>query len=269
MAAKINHLAIVSENYTLSGTFYEALFKMKTSGQSRRRIAGRAIVVGDGYVGININPRRAGRAARFDHFGIEVDDVEATFARLGAYPEIKWLKRPSNRPYAGITTHDPDGNVFDLSQRDMSNRKDLYAEEEPLHQRHVSHFALRTLNPEKVAAFYREVFDFAEREKKPGDPNTYLTDGHLTLAILPWNIGDYAGTGIASPSLEHIGFAVESLDTLKSEVREISENNPRLAPFPVDAGSEDRARLELSRRSCPFCEYHLADVDGVLISAHE
>ena len=35
---------------------------------------------------------------------------------------MKWLQRPSNRPFAGITTHDPDGNVFDISQKDMKNR---------------------------------------------------------------------------------------------------------------------------------------------------
>ena len=38
------------------------------------------------------------------------------------YPQVKWLKRPSSRPYAGISTHDPDGNVFDLSQKDMNEK---------------------------------------------------------------------------------------------------------------------------------------------------
>src|SRR5438105_14538728 len=89
----------------------------------------RAITVGDGYVGLNINPRRAGRPAGLDHFGIEVEDVETVFHRLRkSYPTVKWLKRPSNRPFAGITTHDPDGNVFDLSQKDMANRGAIYVE---------------------------------------------------------------------------------------------------------------------------------------------
>ena len=44
---------------------------------------------------------------------IEVEDVETVYDRLRkSYPTVKWLKRPSNRPFAGISTHDPDGNVF-------------------------------------------------------------------------------------------------------------------------------------------------------------
>ena len=77
MAAKLNHLAIVTENYTLSGTFYQELFGLRAFNSSRKSIAGRAYAVHDGYVGINLNPRSAGRAARFDHFGAEVDDVDA------------------------------------------------------------------------------------------------------------------------------------------------------------------------------------------------
>ena len=47
----------------------------------------------------------------------EVDDVEVIFARAqDDFPDVHWLKRPSNRPFAGISMHDPSGNVFDLSQ---------------------------------------------------------------------------------------------------------------------------------------------------------
>ena len=72
MFAKINHVAIVSEKYSLLGKFYEAVFGMKPGGSKR---PARAITVGDGYVGLNINPRRAGRSAGLDHFGIQVEDL--------------------------------------------------------------------------------------------------------------------------------------------------------------------------------------------------
>ena len=36
--------------------------------------------------------------------------------------------RPANRPFAGISANDPDGNVFDISQKDMSNRSAIYVE---------------------------------------------------------------------------------------------------------------------------------------------
>jgi len=149
MFAKLNHLAIVSERYALSGKFYEAVFGMKSVDQLSPT---NAIVVGDGYLGLNINPRYVARPARLDHFGLEVSDAETAFERIRRkYPRIEWLKRPSNRPFAGITTHDPDGNVFDLSQRKMANRADIYEAAEWKQDRYVSHFALRTLNPEAMA----------------------------------------------------------------------------------------------------------------------
>ena len=58
--AKINHVAIVSEKYALLASFYESLFGMKRSPKGK---INRAVTVGDGYVGLNINPRRAGRSA--------------------------------------------------------------------------------------------------------------------------------------------------------------------------------------------------------------
>jgi predicted enzyme related to lactoylglutathione lyase len=267
MFAKLNHLAIVSENYALSSKFYESLFEMRTSPRARPESA---VVVADGYVGLNINPRRPGRAARLDHFGIEVENVETVFERMRRkYPHIEWLKRPSNRPFAGITTHDADGNVFDLSQRAMENRRDVYVEMGNVHQRHISHFAVRTMNPDDLAEFYRDVFEFEVRNKAEGDRNHYLSDGHITMVIMPWHITDYGGTGISSPALDHMGFAVESLGKFQDDQERLAEINPSLAGEPVGAGPEGKARLELAKRSCPLCQHHLADVDGVMLGVAE
>src|ERR1051325_9748023 len=110
MTAKLKHLAIVSDQYTLLERFYQAMFGMKSSPDNPP--AG-AVVVSDGYVGLNINPRKgkagrqAGRQAGLDHWGFEVDDVEAVLKKMQAkYPDINVLKRPGNREFAGVTTHD-------------------------------------------------------------------------------------------------------------------------------------------------------------------
>src|SRR5689334_20248535 len=162
MFAKINHIASISENYAVAGKFYEAIFGMRTSANTR---AARAVTVGDGYVGYNINPRKAGRPARLDHFGIQIEDIELVFDRLRRnYPMVEWLKRPSTRPFAGITTHDPDGNVFDISQKDMANRTSVYVENTGnANPRHINHVALRTMNPDDMATFYRDVFELVPR----------------------------------------------------------------------------------------------------------
>src|SRR3984893_623153 len=217
MFSKINHVAIVSENYAKSALFYQAVSGMRTSDKTQ---VSRAQTVGDGYVGLNINPRRAGRSAGIDHFGIEVEDAEAAFERMRKkYPTVKWLQRPANRPFAGVSTHDRDGDVFEL----------------------------------------------APSNKGAGDRNHYLTDGHMTLVIMPWDITDYDGTGIITAGMDHIGFKVESVDKLKDDVERIAANNPLLAPAPVGTGAEGKKLLELFRRSCPLGQHHLADCDGVLI----
>lgn len=266
MFSKINHVAIVSDNYAKSAQFYQAAFGMRTSEKAR---PGRAITVGDGYVGLNINPRRAGRAAGLDHFGIEVEDAETAFDRIRSkYPSVQWLKRPSNRPFAGVSTHDPDGNMFDISQKNMANRTSVYRDQEAalgVNPRHINHVALRTMRPDEMAEFYRHVFELAPSNKGAGDRNHYLTDGHMTFVIMPWDITDYEGTGIITAGMDHIGFKVESVERLKEDVDRVAADNPLLAPSPLGAGAEGKALLELFRRSCPLGQHQMADCDGVLI----
>lgn len=262
MFAQIRHLALVSDNYALLGKYYEAVFHMRTAGAGR---PANAVVVGDGYVGMNINPRRAGRQAGFDHFGFEVDDVETVFARLrDKYPTINVLKRPSNRPFAGLSTHDPAGNVFDLSQKGMENRADVYGEGDWKQDRSIHHFALRTVIPEAEAQFYVDVFELRPLERPAGDSNFYLSDGKLTFIIMPWNINDYQGSGIERPALDHIGFKVESVEEFNQGLDRVIGVNPALSPKPIGAGPEGQARLKLFSK-CPYGKYRLADPDGVLL----
>jgi catechol 2,3-dioxygenase-like lactoylglutathione lyase family enzyme len=270
MFAKINHVAIVSDDYAQLGKFYESVFGMRTSAKTR---PSRAVTVGDGYVGLNINPRRAGRRAGLDHFGIQVEDSEKAFDRIRTkYPSVKWLKRPSTRPFAGITTHDPNGIMFDISQKDMANRTSVYVENDgKANPRHIDHVAFRTLRPDDSAAFFHDVFDLAPANapKSANDPNHYLTDGHVTLVIMPWDITDYDGTGIITQGMDHFGFKVESLDALKADVKKIADDNPRLMPEPVATGAEGAALEQLFQRSCPLGHYRMADCDGVLIDIAE
>ena len=266
MFAKINHVAIVSENYAQLGKFYESFFGMKTSAKTRPT---RAVTVGDGYVGLNINPKRAGRRSGLDHFGIQVEDSKEAFDRIGKkYKSVKWLQRPTTRPFAGITTHDPCGIMFDISQKDMSNRTSVYVENDgKANPRHIDHVAFRSLNPELSAEFYRDVFELSptNSNKSADDPNYYLTDGHITLVVMPWDITNYDGTGIITQGMDHIGFKVENLEAFKAEVKEISDINPALMPAPVGTGPEGIALEKLFHRSCPLGEYRMADCDGVLL----
>ena len=73
----------------------------------------------------------------------------------------------------------------------MENRRDLYTDKIEERKRRIGHFGLRCVEPEQCAEFYRDVFELAELEKPGGDPNHYLSDGKVTLAVMPWKIADF------------------------------------------------------------------------------
>ena len=266
MFAQMKHMAIVSSNCNQEGDFYRDVFGLKRSGLAR---AGGAVVVRDGYVGLNLNPRAPGRQAGFDHFGFEVEDVETVFSRVNEkYPKTRILKRPGNRPFAGISLHDPAGNVFDLSQKGMENRRDLYVDNDQTMPRRVSHIALRVLEPDMIAEFYRTVFELMEMEKPAGDPDHYLSDGRVTLAILPWQITDYEGSGIERPALDHIGFKVESMPAFKADLdKYMAANSPVITDRP-EKNPEREVRRNLLAKCC-FGQFEMSDPDGVLIDVSE
>ncbi len=261
MSARIRHIAIVSEQYALEGRFYEAVFGMRSASDTRPE---RAVTVSDGYVGLNINPRKPGRPAGLDHFGLEVDEVEPILAKLKKHG-VEVVQRPSTRPFAGISTHDPAGNIFDLSQRDMANRTSVYVEAEKPAPRRISHLALRTLQADRLVEFYAEL---GLKPVKGQHGNFQLTDGRVALLLMPWRISDYEGTGIVRPGPDHLGFDVESLEAFKSRLQELGDNNPHLRAKML-AGKEGEARMKLFASSCPLGEYRIADVDGVLLDIAE
>jgi catechol 2,3-dioxygenase-like lactoylglutathione lyase family enzyme len=258
MPTRIRHIAIVSDQYALLGRFYEAAFGMKGAEDKRPE---RAVTVSDGYVGLNINPRKAGRPAGLDHFGLEVDDADAACAKLAKYG-VHFVKRPSTRPFAGISAHDPAGNVFDISQRDMENRKSVYVEAEREQPRRITRLAIRTLHAEKLKDFYADVFGLAPSPLGEGRGEG-LSDGRVTLAFIPWDIRDFEGSGIVRPGPDHIGFRVEDLAAFKEQLAAIGENNPHLRPLPF-GGKEGAARAALFAKVAQGT-FQLADPDGTLI----
>ena len=258
MTTKIRHVAIVSDQYALLGRFYEAIFGMRTAEDKRPE---RAVTVSDGYVGLNINPRKPGRPAGLDHFGLEVDDADEACARLERFPGAHFVKRPNTRPFAGISANDPAGNVFDISQRGMANRTSVYVEAERESPRAISHLAIRTLHARELIEFYVEVFGLTAVDGG-------ASDGRVTILFMPWDIRDYHGSGIVRPGPDHLGFRVDSIEAVKQRLQEVGDNNPHLRPLPLGAGNEGAARLKLLAR-CPCGSYQLSDPDGILVDLSE
>jgi catechol 2,3-dioxygenase-like lactoylglutathione lyase family enzyme len=265
MKASINHFTIVSENNYALGRYYEGFFHMRPAGAQG---AVEDVRIGDGQVGLNIKPRLAGYRAHLDHFGIEVDDMDLALKRIReGYPKIECLERSQS----SVSTHDPDGNVFMLSRKGAKDREGFYDTEGQSHDRVIDHFALRVIHPDRVAEFYAKVFELKTLEIPSGGKNFYLSDGNVTLVIIPWRIADFTETGISARGMDHIGFRVESVAALKEDIKRVTERNYRLQPSQtvVGRGKEGKGRLDMFRNACPLGCHHMADADGLLIDVRE
>jgi predicted enzyme related to lactoylglutathione lyase len=278
MLTRIQHFAIVSENFVREAKFYESVFGMKRSkpGSAEEEKAIRtnyAVSISDGYVGVTVIGRKPGYVPGLHHFGIDVEDVEEAIARIKKnYPDVAVLRRPSNRPFATFGAHDPEGNYFDLTQEGMDNRRDVYAvrssspqvEAQREQPRRIHHLKLRAMNPTALATFYRDLFDLKEEEKALEDPNCYLTDGKVTLIIAPWKMSDFEGAGIDRPGLEHVGFKVDSVEAVKTELTALRASDPAMRERVVSEPQEGERRLALIA-SCRHGQHQFSDPDGVFI----
>ena len=111
----------------------------------------------------------------------------------------------------------------------------------------LRHLAIRTEEPAKLAAFYKEAFGF--REVSEGVPSAqmqksrsfHLTDGYFELAIL-------ANTPNQSPNgLYHFGIKIDDMD---ETARRLERWQKRLQRRPEDTS---------------FAELRVSDIDGNLI----
>jgi catechol 2,3-dioxygenase-like lactoylglutathione lyase family enzyme len=282
MLTKIQHAAIVSENFVREAKFLEAVFGMKRSkpGSEEEQKAIRtnyAVSVSDGYVGMTIIGRKPGYVPGLHHFGVDVDDVDEAIARIKKnYPEVAVLKRPSNRPFATYGAHDPEGNYFDLTQEGMANRRDVYtvrqgspqAEQQREQPRRMHHLKLRVMNAPAMAAFYRDMLDLREADKALEDPNFYLTDGRMTLIVAPWKMSDFEGAGIDRPGIEHLGFKVESVEAVKKELTALREKDPEMRERIIAEPSEGERRVALIA-GCRHAQHITSTPDGVFIDMLE
>jgi catechol 2,3-dioxygenase-like lactoylglutathione lyase family enzyme len=109
----------------------------------------------------------------------------------------------------------------------------------------IRHLAIKTKDPARLAKFYGEVFDMKVIHTSQTG-GTYMSDGYLTLAILP-NRGDSSPSGI-----NHFGFQVD----------DVHDIGAKLATWDEPMTERPSTR--------PFAEQRAMDPDGNLfdISVH-
>ena len=267
MPSILNHLAITTDNYNTLGMFYRTYFDRAVSGDTNRER--RPISLGDGYVGITPIPRRSGRRACIDYFSIEVEIFEETNAKIVQfYPDLEIVERPSGRPFASFSTHDPAGNYFDLSQIGHGNRSEVYEMKRWKQDITITHFAIRVIEVERVANFYSKIFGLKSINDPGKDRGHRFTDIRVTMSILRWKISDFYESGIEQLAMDHIGFRASNLNSFIRRVDKWTNENPHIAPRLIGFTDKCKARLALLKRS-PYAAYSLTDPDGNLTTVSE
>jgi catechol 2,3-dioxygenase-like lactoylglutathione lyase family enzyme len=270
---KLNHIASITVDAQSVAQFYATIFDMKFDRRASRN--GCTATARDGYVGLNFNACMPGRPGPcgLDHFGIEVEDIEESFAvATKKYPTVEWVKRSGTRPYAQVGIHDPDGQVIDINQKKMKTSisevqtNGLYLDEDSAEPqlRHVEYLALRTPNPELCSEFYHDVFKMTPLNRQEDDEAFSLTDGRVALKLIPWKINDFDGMDANRPTLDHIGFRVEDADQVHSEILDYSRCYPPMsAPcWQLEGRAEDRKKADLLKKTAPDSKYQYCDLNG-------
>jgi catechol 2,3-dioxygenase-like lactoylglutathione lyase family enzyme len=266
MFTKIRHVAIHTDDHFRLARFYKTLFGMKkiTAGMTDQngnydKERGH---LSDGVIGLALLQRQPGFSAGLDHFGLEVEDVQKVRDRLKEYyPDIFVAQSQSHVPFAGLRTHDPDGNQFDLSQRGMANIREGYLEDGWDQPRWINHIAIRSARPAALAEYYQRVFELEPVEGLSGDNSYYVTDGKVTMALRPWDMISYRGL---MAGLDHFGFKVENLEQIKKEMDSLASAAPASAARKIAIG-RDGERRQQNLEACKLCKWPLADPDGVLL----
>jgi catechol 2,3-dioxygenase-like lactoylglutathione lyase family enzyme len=104
----------------------------------------------------------------------------------------------------------------------------------------IRHIAIFARDTEKLAAFYERVFEMELIHNTGSGKAQYLSDGHVTLAILPHRL-----EGSAPRGLNHFGFSIDDQAAIFERLAETGVEEPKMRPA-------DR----------PYAEYRAVDPEG-------
>jgi len=89
----------------------------------------------------------------------------------------------------------------------------------------IRHLAIFARDPAKLARFYQEVLGMRLLHSDPKDKAFFVTDGHVTMALLPHRLEGSAPVGI-----NHFGFGVEDAKAVSEKCRAFGVEEPKRRP---------------------------------------
>jgi catechol 2,3-dioxygenase-like lactoylglutathione lyase family enzyme len=130
-----------------------------------------------------------------------------------------------------------------------------YKRGKTMSQPRIRHLAIISRDPAKLSEFYQSVFEMELIHVSPHGRAFYLSDGYLTLAILPHRLEGEAAVGI-----NHFGWSVEDSadfsDKLVAAGVEEPKARPSTRPFAELRGVDPEGnQFDLSEHGFDQVEY--------------
>ena len=254
--SELRHIAMSVRDPWMTAEFYKSIFGLEVAGETDSSLA-EGVFLTDGVFGIALLAYKSDEAAQgkgkdfvgLHHFGVWVDNVEATQKRIEAHGGRWIMGEPDYRHNAQYEVKflDPNGVVLDLvhngwagtqrrpgqADNEVSPKRGLverYAERRakaaqamaargftapPQRCGEIRHFAMAVPDPWMTAEFYKRVFGFAvvgETDSSLAE-GVFLSDGVIGLALLDYKSDAAAqGKGKDFVGLHHFGIWVDDVD---------------------------------------------------------
>jgi lactoylglutathione lyase len=219
--ARIVHIALKVDDLEKATRFYEDVFgiyQLKTGyarGHTSRHMTEGTIDLALMTYDSEGEPEAqlAGRGPCIHHFGIEVEDRDATMKKI-----VENGGEIFSDPEEGaLKFRAPDGNMAEIV--DVGRYK--LRERSP--KAKIVHLALKVMDLEKATRFYENAFGFRQLGDgySRGHISRHMTDGNLDLALMKYDSEDeeeatWAGAG---PRIHHFGIEVADQDALAEDIK--------------------------------------------------
>ena len=219
--ARIVHIAIKVDDLEKSTKFYEDVFGIyQTKTGYARGHTSRHLTDGNIDVALMVydneevaEAKLAGPGPCIHHFGIEVEDREATLKKIVENGGEIF----SDKEEGALKFRAPDGNMAEIVGIGR------YKKKEKSEKGRIVHLALKVMDLEKATKFYENSFGFRQvgTGYSRGHTSRHLTDGELDLALMLYDNEDieeaqWAGAG---PRIHHWGIEVADQSTYAEDIK--------------------------------------------------
>jgi lactoylglutathione lyase len=219
--ARIVHIALKIDELEKPTKFYEDVFGIyQTKTGYARGHTSRHMTDGNIDLALMVydseddaEAKLIGPGPGIHHFGIEVEDREATVKKI----EENGGTIFSDPEEGALKFRTPDGNMAEIVGVGRYKNKDKSE------KARIVHLALKVPDLEKATKFYENVFGFKQLGTTPHGHHVsrHLTDGTIDLALMSWDRDDREDAMLAGagPRIHHWGLEVADREAFAETIK--------------------------------------------------